>query len=48
MANSDQLKGAVGESLRAEADNAMLSRELVKLKTDVPLGLTWRQLEYSF
>jgi DNA polymerase-1 len=48
VANADQLKGAVGESLRAEAENAMLSRELVKLKTDVSLGLTWRQLEYSF
>lgn len=36
-----------GQKLRAGRDNAYLSRELVKLKTDVRLGVTWRALQYG-
>lgn len=38
------LKDALGERLRNDRDNAFLSRELVSLKTDVWLGLTWKML----
>jgi DNA polymerase-1 len=47
MAGAGILKNPLGEKLRKERDEAFLSRELVKLKTDVRLGITWKTLAYS-
>lgn len=44
MAGAGILKTPIGERLRAERDILMLSRELVRLKTDVRLGVTWKML----
>ena len=47
MAGAGILMDSTGKHLRAGRDLAFMSRELVKLKTDVRLGLTWRSLEYT-
>jgi DNA polymerase-1 len=40
LAAAPQIKGKLGETLREHADAARLSRELVTIRTDVPLDLT--------
>jgi protein Xni len=47
MAGAGILKTPVGERLRAERDILALSRQLVSLKTDVRLGVTWNMLAYT-
>lgn len=47
MAGAGILKNTLGEKLRKEGDQAFLSRELLKLKTDARLGVTWNTLAYS-
>jgi DNA polymerase-1 len=47
LQNAASLKGKVGENLRQQADRARLSRELVAMKTDIPLGLTWKMLRHD-
>lgn len=47
MAGAGILVDTLGQRLRAGRDNAFLSRELVKLKTDVQLGITWKMLRYG-
>ena len=47
MAGAGILKTPIGERLRAERDILMLSRELVRLKCDVRLGVTWKMLAYN-
>ena len=47
MAGAGILLTATGQKLRAGRDMAFLSRELVKLKTDVRLGVTWKTLQYG-
>lgn len=47
MAGAGILKTPVGERLRAERDTLYLSRQLVQLKTDVRLGVTWNMLAYE-
>lgn len=44
MAGAGILKTPIGERLRAERDILYLSRQLVELKTDVRLGVTWNML----
>ncbi|WP_426116582.1 5'-3' exonuclease [Massilia sp. PWRC2] len=44
LAGAGILKTPIGERLRAERDILMVSRQLVRLKTDVPLGVTWNML----
>jgi DNA polymerase-1 len=46
MAGAGILKNALGEKLRQEREQAYLSRELVRLKTDVRLGVTWNMLAW--
>ncbi len=41
------LKGPLGETLRKERDLAYLSRQLVELKTDVQLAVSWKKLAYQ-
>ncbi len=47
MAGAGILKTPIGERLRAERDILYLSRELVRLKTDVRLGVTWKMLAWK-
>ena len=47
MAGAGILKTPIGERLRAEREILYLSRELVRLKTDVRLGVTWNMLAYE-
>lgn len=47
MAGAGILLTTTGKKLRAGRDMAFLSRELVKLKTDVRLGITWKTLQYG-
>jgi DNA polymerase-1 len=47
MAGAGILKTPIGERLRAERDTLYLSRQLVELKTDVRLGVTWNMLAYE-
>lgn len=47
MAGAGILKTPIGERLRAERDMLYLSRQLVQLKTDVRLGVTWNMLAYE-
>ncbi|HWT72477.1 MAG TPA: 5'-3' exonuclease H3TH domain-containing protein [Oxalicibacterium sp.] len=44
MAGAGILKDALGERLRGEREQLMLSRQLTALKTDVRLGVTWNML----
>jgi protein Xni len=44
LAGAGILKTPLGERLRAERTILMLSRQLVRLKTDVQLGVTWNML----
>jgi DNA polymerase-1 len=46
MAGAGILKDSLGEKLRQDRDQVFLSRDLVKLKTDVRLGVTWKGLAY--
>jgi len=47
MAGAGILKTPLGERLRAERDILEVSRQLVQLKTDVRLGVTWKMLAYE-
>lgn len=47
MAGAGILLNPLGQRLRGGRDNAFLSRELVKLKSDVQLGITWKMLRYG-
>lgn len=44
MAGAGILKNTVGENLRKDAKVLALSRQLVALKSDVQLGVTWKML----
>jgi DNA polymerase-1 len=47
MAGAGIRMDPLGKKLRKDRDNAFLSRELVRLKTDVRLGITWNSIAYS-
>jgi DNA polymerase-1 len=47
MAGAGILKTPLGERLRAEREILYLSRQLVQLKLDVRLGVTWKMLAYE-
>jgi DNA polymerase-1 len=47
MAGAGILKDRLGETLRKEKELLFLSRDLVRLKTDVQLGITWNTLSYD-
>jgi DNA polymerase-1 len=46
MAGAGILKDALGERLRAECEQLKLSRQLVQLKADVRIGVSWNTLAY--
>lgn len=47
VAGAGILKTPLGERLRAEREILEISRQLVQLKTDVRLGVTWKVLAYD-
>ncbi|HZX29117.1 MAG TPA: 5'-3' exonuclease H3TH domain-containing protein [Telluria sp.] len=47
MAGAGILKTPLGERLRAERETLYLSKQLVELKLDVKLGVTWNTLAYG-
>jgi protein Xni len=47
MAGAGILKDTVGEALRKERDMLYLSRQLVQLKTDVRVGVSWNMLVWD-
>ncbi len=47
MAGAGILQGPLGERLRKERDILYLSRQLVQLKTDVRLGVSWNMLAWD-
>lgn len=47
MAGAGILMDTLGAALRKDRDNAFLSRELVRLKTDVRLGITWNRIAWG-
>ena len=47
MAGAGILLTPLGQRLRAGREAAFLSRELVRLKTDVQLGVSWNMLRYA-
>lgn len=47
MSGAGVLLTPMGKQLRAGKEKAFLSRELVRLKTDVVLGVTWKMLRYG-
>lgn len=47
MAGAGILKTPLGERLRAGREILAISRQLVQLKTDVRLGVTWNMLAYQ-
>jgi len=47
MAGAGILKDAMGERLRKDAAQLVVSRQLVALKTDVRLGVTWNMLSFD-
>jgi 5'-3' exonuclease len=47
MAGAGILKDTLGERLRQEHDQLVLSRQLVTLKTDVRMGVTWNTLAFD-
>lgn len=46
LANAEQIRGRAGKALVAEAARARLSVALVRLKTDVNIGINLRQLRW--
>jgi protein Xni len=47
LAGAGILSDAVGQRLRSEREKLLLSRQLVQLKTDVTLGLSWKTLMWQ-
>ena len=45
LANTDKIKGKKAERIRESNDIALLSRKLVRLDTDVPIEVPWRQAQ---
>ena len=45
LVHANDIKGKIGENLRASLDQIPLSRALTTIKTDVPLDFGWAQLQ---
>ncbi|WP_294949218.1 DNA polymerase I [Sulfurivirga sp.] len=44
IAHADEIKGKIGDNLRAHLDQLRLSRELTRIRTDVELPVRWSDL----
>lgn len=47
LENIEQIKGAVGQSLRDHADTIPLNHQLASIVCDLPLGLDWHELKLA-
>ena len=47
LENIEQIKGAVGQSLRDHADTIPLNHQLASIICDLPLGLDWHELKLA-
>ncbi|MNI96233.1 hypothetical protein D3C73_1546380 [compost metagenome] len=47
MAGAGILKDTLGEKLRKDKDQLYMSRQLVALKDDVRMGVTWNMLAFD-
>lgn len=47
LEHADEIKGKMGENIRANADSARMSKWLATIKTDTPVEFTWEDLEYT-
>ena len=45
--HADEIKGKLGENIRANKEIALMSKELATIKIDVPIDFTWEELEYQ-
>jgi DNA polymerase-1 len=45
--HADEIKGKMGENIRANADSARMSKWLATIKTDTPVEFTWDQLRFT-
>ena len=44
--HADEIKGKMGENIRANADSARMSKWLATINTEAPVDFTWDQLEF--
>lgn len=47
LANTDKIKGKKADRIRESTEIALLSRKLVRLETEVPLDVPWRQAQVA-
>ncbi len=47
LEHADEIKGKMGENIRANADSAKMSKWLATIKTDTPVEFTWEDLKYT-
>ena len=47
LEHADEIKGKMGENVRANADSARMSKWLATIKTDAPVEFTWDQLKFT-
>ena len=47
LEHADEIKGKMGENIRANADSARMSKWLATIKTDTPVEFTWEDLKYT-
>ena len=47
LANTDKIKGKKAERIRESTEVALLSRKLVRLETEVPIEVPWRQAQVA-
>ena len=45
--HADEIRGKMGENIRANADSARMSKWLATIKTDTPVEFTWDQLRFT-
>ena len=47
LEHADEIKGKMGENIRANAESARKSKWLATIKTDTPVEFTWDQLKFT-
>ncbi len=47
LEHADEIKGKLGEKVRANIDQARMSKELAKINTDIPVGITISECEFK-
>lgn len=45
--NKDEIKGKLGENIRENVDDALMTRELATINRDVPIDIIWDELIYE-